>query len=89
MSTVKPSANEDSESNITFEQALLQLEETVMKLEAGGIPLEEATRLYESGMKLARTCNELLAGTEMKVTQIQAAYGEHVDHKPPDDPKGD
>lgn len=76
------SARKSNESNdidgLTFEQALTRLDETVEALEAGELPLEQATSLYETGMKLARKCNELLASAELKITQIQTAYGEQM-----------
>ncbi|MBM3946193.1 MAG: exodeoxyribonuclease VII small subunit [SAR202 cluster bacterium] len=62
----------------SFEDAFTRLDETVKKLEAGGLTLEEATRLYEEGMKLARQCNELLSATELKVTRLQTSYGQQM-----------
>ena len=69
---------ETSATGLTFEQALAKLDETVRALEAGDLPLDEATRLYEQGMKLARTCNEMLATAELKITKIRTAYGEQM-----------
>ena len=69
--------SEDS-VDLTFERALAKLDETVRALEAGDVPLDEATRLYEQGMKLARTCNEMLASAELRITQIRTAYGEQT-----------
>ena len=63
--------SEDSAAELTFEQALASLDQAVRALEAGDLPLDEATRLYERGMKLARTCNEMLASAELRVTQIR------------------
>ena len=70
--------SENSATELTFEQALARLDETVRALEAGDLPLDEATRLYERGMKLARTCNEMLASAELKITKIRTAYGEQM-----------
>ena len=70
--------SEDSATKLTFEQALARLDETVRALEAGDLPLDEATRLYEQGMKLARTCNEMLASAELRITKIRTAYGEQM-----------
>ncbi len=70
--------SEASATELTFEQALAKLDETVRALEAGDLPLDEATRLYEQGMKLARTCNEMLASAELKITKIRTAYGEQM-----------
>ena len=63
---------------LTFEQALTELDETVRALEAGDMSLSEATSLYEKGMKLARECSEMLAAAELKITQIQTSYGEQM-----------
>lgn len=64
--------------DLTFEQAIARLDETVEALEAGDVPLAEATRLYEQGMKLARVSSEMLAAAELRITQIQTAYGEQM-----------
>ena len=64
--------------DLTFEQAIARLDETVEALEAGDVPLAEATRLYEQGMKLARVCSEMLATAELRITQVQTAYGEQM-----------
>lgn len=70
--------SEASATELTFEQALARLDETVRALEAGDLPLDEATRLYEQGMKLAQTCNEMLASAELRITKIRTAYGEQM-----------
>ncbi len=57
---------------------MAKLHETVQALEAGELPLAEATSLYERGMKLARVCNEMLATAELKITKVQTAYGEQM-----------
>ncbi|MBI2165859.1 MAG: exodeoxyribonuclease VII small subunit [Chloroflexi bacterium] len=63
---------------LTFEEALTRLDKTVQALEAGGLTLEEATRLYEEGMRLARLCNELLSHAELKVKRLQTSFGEQM-----------
>ena len=73
-----PRAPDASARSMSFEQALSQLDETVRALEAGDLPLAEATRLYEKGMRLARICTEKLADAELKISQIQTAYGEQM-----------
>ena len=64
--------------NLTFEEALRRLDETVQALEAGGLTLADATGTYEKGMKLARTCSEMLASAELRISQIRTAYGEQM-----------
>ena len=63
---------------LTFEQALERLDNTVQALESGGLSLEDATRLYEEGMKLARMCSETLASAELRITRIRTAHGEQM-----------
>lgn len=63
---------------ISFEQAFQKLEETVRALDAGGLTLQEATSLFEEGIRLVRLCQELLGKAELKITQLQAALGEQI-----------
>ncbi len=65
-------------ADLSFEQAMGRLDETVAALEAGGLALADATRLFEEGMKLARLCSEMLASAELRITRIQTAYGEQM-----------
>ena len=78
MSNEKAPDADPTLDDLPFEEALSRLDDTVQTLEVGGLPLAEATRLYESGMRLARICNEMLAAAELKITQIQTAYGEQM-----------
>ncbi|MBM3944155.1 MAG: exodeoxyribonuclease VII small subunit [SAR202 cluster bacterium] len=65
-------------ANLSFEDALKRLNETVAKLETGKLTLSEATVLYEEGIKLAHVCTEKIAAAEMRITQIRTAYGEQM-----------
>jgi exodeoxyribonuclease VII small subunit len=63
----------------TFEQALQQLEQTVQKLEKGELPLEEALRLYEDGIRLSRLCHGKLEEAEGRIEMLlKDARGEPV-----------
>ena len=79
-----PPQNERAPS---FEEALAQLRETVQALEAGNVPLEEATRLLAHGAELAKTCNDLLAKAELQVSRIrrnfQSEQGTDEEPQPP------
>lgn len=65
-------------SDLTFEDALARLNDTVQEMEAGGLTLDDATRKFEEGMSLARHCSELLTEAELKITRIKTAYGEQM-----------
>ena len=57
-----------------FETAYNRLEETVARLEEGGLTLEQSLGLYEEGMKLAQRCQEFLREAELKVTKLQQEF---------------
>ena len=73
----------------SFENAFASLEEVVRKLEAGGLSLDEATNLFESGMKLATKCNEILSSAELKITRLQANFAEQMNLVQDDDDSED
>jgi len=56
--------------NLSFEQAFAELEETVRKLEAGGLALEESLTLFERGQTLAAHCNAQLDQAELKIKKL-------------------
>ena len=57
---------------LTYEQALVELEDIVARLEAGQAPLEEEMSLFERGQALAQKCASLLDKAELKVEQLGA-----------------
>lgn len=57
---------------LSFEEALQELEATVMQLEAGDAPLEALLALYERGQQLVAFCNEQLATATLRVEQLTA-----------------
>ena len=59
---------------MTFEDAFRRLGETAEALEAGGLPLAQATAFYEQGMALVLRCNQLLNETELKITELKESY---------------
>lgn len=58
------------ENELTFEKALTELEEIVVKLESADVPLEKAIDYYQAGMKLSKLCDEKLTHAQEKMTQI-------------------
>ncbi|GAF93023.1 unnamed protein product [marine sediment metagenome] len=56
--------------SLTFEQSFAELEETVRKLEEGGLALEESLALFERGQALAAHCNAQLDQADLKVRQL-------------------
>jgi exodeoxyribonuclease VII small subunit len=60
----------------SFESVFRDLEETVRQLDTGGQTLDEAITLYESGMRLARRCQELLDAAELRVLNLEQLFAE-------------
>lgn len=53
--------------NIKFEEAILQLEDTVKKLESNSFTLDESLTAFEEAIKLVKLCNAKLEEAESKV----------------------
>jgi len=60
----------DDLADLSFEQALNELEAAVQRLEEGDLVLEEALALYERGMRLVQYCNDLLDKAELQVAKL-------------------
>lgn len=54
-------------AQLKFETALSRLEETVSVLEKGDLPLEEALKVFEEGIRLSKTCMKTLSEAEKKI----------------------
>ena len=63
--TEQPTADE-----LSYEQALAELEEIVASLEANKLPLEESMKIFERGQALTKRCLELLDKAELRVKQL-------------------
>jgi len=59
-----------------FEEALKELEEIVGRLETGELPLEEALKLFEEGVKLSRYCHTKLDEAQRTVEILLSEDGE-------------
>ena len=59
--------------NMSFEEAMKELDATVGKLEHGEATLDESIRLYERGAALRAHCDMLLRAAEERVEKITLA----------------
>lgn len=68
----KPSSKKTEKpvEELTYEEALAELEEIVSALEGEQNQLEEAIKLFERGQQLAAHCGVLLEAAELKVKQV-------------------
>lgn len=57
-------------AEMSFEQAMAELERVVGQLESGDVALDESIRLYERGAALKERCAAELARAEEKVAAI-------------------
>lgn len=55
---------------LTFEDALIELEEIIEKLEGGKMPLEEAVKAFERGSELKKICEEKLKNAQLKIETL-------------------
>ncbi|MCR9192323.1 MAG: exodeoxyribonuclease VII small subunit [Gammaproteobacteria bacterium] len=56
-----------------FEQSMTELETIVTLLEKGELDLEEALKQFETGIKMARTCQTTLRQAEQKIETLTAS----------------
>lgn len=56
-----------TKKEILFDEAMLQLENIVRKLEQGDVPLESAIELYQKGMELSKVCSDKLQKAEKQL----------------------
>lgn len=66
----------DKIQDLTFEQALAELEQIVKTLESGNIDLDKSIAQYERGEKLKQYCSEKLREAEKRVEKINLSNGE-------------
>ena len=59
--------------NLSFEEALKELEEIVNSLDRGDVSLEAAIEAYERGSILKNQCEKRLKEAKMKVEKIQSS----------------
>lgn len=56
------------EKELSFEDAIKQLEDIAVELEKGNLDLDKSVTKFEEGMKLAKKCSNLLEDAEKRIT---------------------
>ncbi|MDQ0231919.1 exodeoxyribonuclease VII small subunit [Metabacillus malikii] len=69
-------SKDEKQNEVSFEQAMQQLEEIVGKLEEGDVPLEKAIEYFQQGMELSKICNNKLQNVEKQMDFILREDGE-------------
>ncbi len=62
-----------------LEQSLKDLEQIVIRLEKGDLPLAEAIKQFERGVELTRRCQAVLKEAEQRVQVLSEGMLENVD----------
>ena len=62
---------QDDIKDLSFEEALLQLENIVRELEAGRIKLDDAVTAYEKATALKQLCENKLKAAQLKIEKIE------------------
>ena len=66
---------------VDFEQQLANLEALVESLESGELSLEESLKSFESGIRVARECQQALKAAEQKV-ELLTRQGDELVSQP-------
>ena len=64
---------ENDIQNLSFEDALIQLENIVRELESGRIKLDDAVKAYEKAVALKQLCEKKLKDAQLKNEKIEIA----------------
>lgn len=65
-------------AELTFEEAIQNLEVIVERLEEGDVPLEEAIEIYKEGMNLSKLCQDKLKYVEEQLALMLTEDGSTV-----------
>ena len=56
--------------NMTYEDAIIALEDTVKRLESGSLSINDSLKEFEAALELVRFCNKVLEDAEQKVSLL-------------------
>ncbi|MEQ9115265.1 MAG: exodeoxyribonuclease VII small subunit [Rickettsiales bacterium] len=68
--------NDKNIDNLSFEEALKQLQEIVREIESGQDSLDKIVAHYERGNKLKKYCESKLKEAKLKIEKIVSKNGE-------------
>ena len=75
MPVTEPTETAPPIDDLTFDDALAELQRTIAELETGGLPLERTLALHERGAALLERCETLLRSAELRMRQLVAKPG--------------
>ncbi|MDG0964130.1 MAG: exodeoxyribonuclease VII small subunit [Opitutales bacterium] len=59
------------QNDLTFEQALANLEEIIQRMESGEAPLDSLITHYQTGVKMLKLCREKIEAAEINIKEVQ------------------
>lgn len=62
-----------SDDELTFEEAMAELDELVSRMENGELSLDDSLKAFERGVMLTRKCQEALSQAELRVKTLTDA----------------
>lgn len=63
----------DNANDKTYQELTTELDETMLKLQASELDVDQAVELYETGLALVKQLEEKLASAENKITKLKAS----------------
>jgi exodeoxyribonuclease VII small subunit len=82
MAEKKEKSKDAQFESLSFEQAMIELQTIVQKVETGQIGLEESIRQYEIGCKLVQHCRKILDGAERKIEILTKSLDGKLETEP-------
>lgn len=74
-----PEQTSAAEEPLAFEEALGRLDEMVAALESSQLPLEDALKLFEEGVRMTQRCQEMLDAAALRVQRLRMAVSDEDD----------
>lgn len=79
--------NNDDIKELSFEEALNQLENIVRELESGRIKLDDAVTAYERAVALKQLCENKLTAARLKIEKIEVSPEGEISAAPFENPE--
>ena len=75
----KPGKQSDDMVELSFEEALTNLEEIIQRMESGETPLDSLVTHYQTGVKMLKLWRNKIEGAEMKIKEVQEKEGAFIE----------
>ena len=75
----KTEKQSEDKVELSFEQALANLEEIIQRMESGEAPLDSLITNYQNGIRMLNFCRKKIESAEMKIKKVQEKNGELIE----------